>query len=59
MANMPNSKLSVLYIMKALIEKTDEAHALSTEDLIAYLAENNLEAEEKKIRRDLEVLREI
>ena len=58
MANMPNSKISLLYIMKALIEKTDEAHALSTEDLIAYLAENNLEAEDKKVRRDLEVLRE-
>ena len=58
MANMPNSKISLLYIMKALIEKTDETHALSTEDLIAYLAENDLEAEEKKVRRDLEVLRE-
>ena len=58
MAGRPNSKLVLLHIMKALIERTDENHDLTLEDIGAYLAEHDLEAEGKKIVRDLDALRE-
>jgi len=58
MANQPNQKLKLLYIFKALFEKTDDANGITTQDLIAELAFHGIDAERKSISRDIQTLRE-
>ena len=57
MAKSYNQKMKILYIMKALYEKTDEEHVLSTAELIEELAGYGIKAERKSIYDDIEALR--
>ena len=58
---MPKSekqKQKILYIMKFLLENTDEGHPATTEDILAELSRHDIPAERKSIYSDIEVLRE-
>lgn len=50
------NKLKTLYMMKALLEKSDERHVLSAEDLNKILKEYGYSADRKTIYSDLETL---
>lgn len=56
MAKSANQKIKILYIMKALLEETDEDHVLSTNDLLEMLASYGIKAERKAIYSDIETL---
>lgn len=47
MAKSEKQKLKLLYIMQCLMEKTDEEHAVTTQDIIDYLALQGIAAERK------------
>lgn len=49
-------KLKILYVLKYLMEHTDENHPVTTNELIAYLAANDIHAERKSIYTDIEEL---
>lgn len=53
-----NSKLKLkpLYIMKILLEKSDEEHPLTVNDIITELAYYDISAERKSIYSDIELL---
>ncbi|MBR3634845.1 MAG: WYL domain-containing protein [Lachnospiraceae bacterium] len=53
MAKVINQKLKLLYIVKILEEKTDEAHPMSTSRLIEELAKYEIGAERKSIYDDI------
>ena len=58
---MPKSmgqKLRILYLMKVLLEETDEAHTLTVNRLIAMLAAQGVSAERKTVYDDIETLRQ-
>ncbi|MCD8501628.1 MAG: hypothetical protein LRY71_08095 [Bacillaceae bacterium] len=57
---MPNNnqKLKILYILKILMEQTDENHPLSTNDLIIALKHYDIDAERKSIYTDIECLQD-
>ena len=57
MASSPNQRMKLLYLMKILLERTDENHALTVAELILALAEYDIKAERKSIYSDLELLR--
>lgn len=57
MAKSPRQKLKLLYIMKYLLEKTDNEHFVSIYDIIEYLETLNIQAERKSIYDDIETLR--
>ncbi|NLF20468.1 MAG: WYL domain-containing protein [Clostridiaceae bacterium] len=57
MAGSPNQKLKLLYLMKILLEHSDEEHPLSMQDMIEALATHGISAERKSIYSDLELLR--
>ena len=50
-------KLKILYIMKMLLEKTDDEHVLTVPDMIAELSKYGIAAERKSIYDDIEYLR--
>ena len=52
-----SQKLKLLYLMQMLYEQTDEAHGLTTPELIEGLAERGIDAERKSVYRDIETLR--
>jgi hypothetical protein len=52
----PNHRAKLLYLMKALLEKTDEEHPMTVNDLIDELAEHGISAERKAIYSDMDVL---
>ena len=52
-----NQKARPLYLMKVLLEKTDEQHTLTTNELIAELATYDIHIERKTVYSDLEILR--
>lgn len=56
MAKSANQKIKILYIMKALLEETDENHTLSTSDILEMLASYGIKAERKSIYSDIETL---
>ncbi len=56
MPKSTNQKLKLLYILKILSEQTDEAHYMSTGDLIEELAKYGIRAERKSIYDDLNQL---
>ena len=58
MANQPNSKLKLLFLLQILQERTDEEHGLSTQEIIEALAERGIDAARKSVYRDIEVLRD-
>ncbi len=57
MAKGANQKLKIMYLMKILLEETDETHAISLADIIAKLAAYGVSAERKSLYSDMESLR--
>lgn len=57
MAKGSNQKLKLVYLMKILLEKTDEAHSITMEDILTSLAAYGISAERKSIYTDIEALR--
>jgi len=53
-----NQRLKTLYLLKILMDQTDENHPLSTNDLIAALKQYDIEAERKSIYTDIEYLQD-
>lgn len=58
MAGNPKQKLKLLYIADFLRRNSDEDHAVSTAQIIDYLASQGVAAERKSIYNDIEVLSE-
>lgn len=57
MAKTANQKLKLFYIADYLYRKTDENHSVTTQEIIAMLARNGIEAERKTIYSDIEALK--
>lgn len=57
MAKSSNQKLKLLYLMEFLLQKSDEAHPVSVQQMIDELAFHGIKAERKSIYDDLEALR--
>ena len=51
-------KLKIIYIMEYLLKNSDEEHAVTTSQIIAYLKSHNITAERKTIYSDIEALRD-
>lgn len=58
MPKSENQKLKLLYIAKILRAETDEAHPISTPELIDKLAQLDIKVERKTIYSDIEYLRD-
>jgi len=56
MPKSENQKQKLLYIAQYLMENTDEAHAVSTPQLIEYLNSQGIKAERKSIYNDIDTL---
>ena len=52
-------KLKLIYLMKYLLENTDENHTVTMPQIIAYLEANDITAERKSIYDDLESLKDM
>lgn len=57
MAKGENQKLKLLYLMKILLEETDDEHGLTMEQIILQLDGYNISAERKSLYADMEDLR--
>ena len=57
MPSSPNQKMKLLYLMKILLERTDEDHILTIQEILNALAEYDIKAERKSIYSDIELLR--
>lgn len=57
MAKSENQKLKLLYLMKILLEKSDEAHGLSMKQNLDELKAYDISGERKNIYSDIEYLR--
>ncbi|MEX1306920.1 MAG: HTH domain-containing protein, partial [Eubacteriales bacterium] len=53
-----NQKLKLLYLMDILTNKTNEAHPMTVEAMIAALRKAGISAERKAIYRDITALRQ-
>ena len=58
MANKPNQKLRMLYVLKLFFKETDMENGLTTQQIIDELANLGLEAERKTIHRDIRALKD-
>lgn len=58
MERTQNQKLKILYLMKIMLEKTDDMHALTIGEIIELLGEYGIGAERKSLYADFDVLRE-
>ena len=58
MPTSPNQKMKLLYLMRILMDQTDENHSLTIKELIDTLAEYGVIAERKSIYSDFELLRQ-
>jgi predicted DNA-binding transcriptional regulator YafY len=58
MPNAPNQKLKQLYLMKILLEQSDDEHPMSINDLIAELRQYGITSERKSLYADIERLTE-
>ena len=56
MAKSSNQKLKLLYLLKFLMQCSDEEHPLSTAQLIEELGRKGISAERKSIYADIEAL---
>lgn len=56
MARSEKQRLKLLYITQYLMEQTDEEHTATTQDIIKYLAANDIAAERKTIYSDIDLL---
>ncbi len=59
MAKGANQKKKLFCILELLERETDEAHPVTTERIIEYLAANDINAERKSIYDDMQVLQEL
>ena len=57
MAKGPNQKLKLLYLMKILLERTDEDHTITLPEMLEALEGYGVAAERKSVYGDLEALR--
>lgn len=57
MSKLPNQKLKLLFLMKILLERTDETHSITMPEIIEALAAYGVSAERKSIYNDIENLR--
>ncbi len=57
MAKSSNQKLKILYLMKILLESTDENHGLTLGEISKKLSEYGVAAERKSLYDDMETLR--
>lgn len=57
MAKSSNQKLKLLYLVRYLMQFSDEEHPVSTAQIIEELAKNDISAERKSIYDDIEALR--
>ena len=57
MAKTVTNKLRTLYIMDALLEKTDDDNRLATKDLLEMLEGNGISADRKSLYDDIETLK--
>ena len=58
---MPRSsfqKLKIIYIMEYLLKNSDEDHAVTTNQIIAYLKSHDITAERKTVYSDIDALRD-
>lgn len=58
MPNPPKMKIKLLYLMKLLLEKSDEKVHISTNEIINYLAEKDIIVERKTVISDIATLKE-
>ena len=58
MPKSKNQKLKILYLMKILLENTDEQHSLTMADLLEWLERYDITAERKSIYDDINALRD-
>ena len=56
MARSSRQKQKLLYLKKILLEKTDESHGLTTNEIINLLAGYDIKVERKTLYEDLEIL---
>ena len=56
MPKSPNQKLKLIYLMKILLERTDETHSITMPEMIEALAAYGISAERKSIYNDIENL---
>lgn len=56
MARSTMQKLKLLYLQKILLERTDEQHSLTLNEIIDILAEYGISAERKSLYNDIEML---
>ena len=57
MAKSANQKLKLLYLMRYLLQSSDEAHPVSIQQMTDALAAHDVKAERKSLYDDLEALR--
>ena len=57
MVENSNLKMKTLYIMKILLEKTDESNYLTVHDIISELVMYGITAERKSVYTDIELLK--
>ncbi len=57
MAKGNNQKLKIVYLMKILLERTDETHSITMPEILEALAAYGISAERKSIYNDIENLR--
>jgi len=57
MAKGANQKLKLLYLMKIMLEKSDESHSVTMPEILSSLEAYGVTAERKSIYDDLEALR--
>ena len=58
MAKSNNHKMALLYMMRELLQKTDEDHSMNAMDLIAALAAYDCEADRRTIYSNVEILQD-
>ena len=57
MARSSFQKLKIIYVMEYLLKYSDEAHPVTTNQIIAYLQSHDIAAERKSIYSDIDSLR--
>lgn len=57
MAKSSNQKLKLMYIMKIMLEMTDETHSITINEIIDILNSYGINAERKSLYNDIENLR--
>ena len=54
MPKSSNQKLKLIYLMKILLERTDETHSITMPEIIEALAAYDISAERKSLYNDIE-----